>query len=85
MKRHLILFAIVTMLAVGCTDAEWSQVKGYGSKFKVTVFSGGMAVKTFTSTGKVATEEHSDGWYFTDSATGGLVRVSGTVVIEEIK
>ena len=84
MKHCLILCAVLSVL-VGCTDAEWSQVKGYGSKYKVTVFSGGTAVKTFISTGKIANDEHGNGWHFTDSVTNGLVQVSGTVVIEEVK
>lgn len=85
MKRAILTSVLLAGLMFGCTDAEWSQAKAFGSKFKVTVYSGGVAVKTYTSTGKVDTEHGSDGWYFTDQATGGLVRVSGTVLIEEIR
>jgi hypothetical protein len=33
------------------------------------------------STGRIASEEHSDGWLLMDSQTGLLVRVSGDCVI----
>ena len=36
---------------------------------------------SWISSGKVATEEGSDGYYFMDSATGKLVRISGNVII----
>lgn len=77
-------YVVVCVCALaGCTDGEMSQVTSYGSQHKITVFSGGQAVKSFTSTGKVHTEHASDGWYFRDKATGKLVRVAGTVVVEE--
>ena len=73
----------LSMLLMGCTDASVSQFTAYGSTFKVTLWSGGQAVKTWTSTGKVIAEENSDGWYFTDKATGKLVRISGDVTVEQ--
>ena len=60
-----------------------SQVNSLGSTFKVTLYSDGTAVRTWVSTGKVMTESESDGWYFTDSKTKKLVRVSGCVVVEQ--
>lgn len=81
MKR--ILWAVVLMCAIGCTDAEKSRIGSLGSKFKVTLYSNGDAVRTWQSTGKVMTETDSDGWYFTDASTNKLVRVSGSVVVEQ--
>jgi len=68
----------------GCTDAQMGQVGALGSQFKVTLYSGGQPVKTWISTGKVSTETHSDGWYFIDSVSHRLIRVSGPVVVEQL-
>ncbi len=77
------LLVAATVGVAGCTSAERSQLAALGSDHKVTVYSGGSAVREFHSSGKVLTESESDGWYFTDKVTGRLVRVSGTVVIEQ--
>lgn len=82
MKR--ILIVAVTFLA-GCTDAHWSQLGAYGSKHHVELWSGGKMVKEWTSTGKVLTEDSSDGYYFRDHDTGRLVRVTGDLVITAIE
>lgn len=75
---------VACLVNMGCTNAKMSQLSAYGSDFKVTVYSGGVPVRTYTSSGKVATEEDSDGWYFTDKETRKLVRVSGTVTVEQL-
>ena len=85
MKRFALLSVFCALVAfTGCTSASRSQFSAYGSDFKVTLYSGGQAVKTYTSSGKVLTETQSDGWYFTDKDTGKLVRVSGTVTVEQL-
>lgn len=81
MKTAILLLTMI--LVVGCTDAEMSRVNSLGSSFRVTLYSNGTAVRTWTSTGKVMTENESDGWYFTDATTKKLVRVSGSVVVEQ--
>ena len=78
-----IWLVVALMLVVGCTDAQKSQIGSLGSKFKVTLYSNGEAVREWESTGKVMAESESDGWYFTDAKTNKLVRVSGSVVIEQ--
>lgn len=48
----------------------------------VTIWSGGKAVKTYSVVnGFVNSEKESDGWFF--FVDGKLVRVSGTVTIEQ--
>jgi hypothetical protein len=68
---------------VGCTDADVSSIRSYGSAFKVTVYSGGKAVATYTSTGKIAWHESGGGCEFEDAATKKHVRIAGTIVAEE--
>ena len=83
MLKNSIILVLVLSLA-GCTNAYRAQIGGFGSNYKVTLYSGGVAVKEWRSTGKVLTEHESDGWYFMDSETGKLIRVSGQVVIEQL-
>lgn len=66
----------------GCTDATMSKMGGYGDTFTIKVL-GPDTVLVYHSTGKVISEENSDGYYFTDKATGKLVEVSGSVIIEQ--
>ena len=65
-----------------CTDAERSKIGGFGEKYRIKVL-GPDTVVVYESTGKVLSEKSSDGYYFTNAATGKLVEVSGTVIIEE--
>lgn len=83
MKQVLVLAVVaLSMMMTSCTDATMSKVGGYGDTFTVKVL-GPDTVITYHSTGKVISEEHSDGYYFTNVATGKLVEVSGTVIIEQ--
>jgi hypothetical protein len=73
------------LLLSACTDAEQAQWSSLGSRFHVTLYSAsGSIIKEWNSNGKVLTEHGSDGWYFKDAANGKLVRVSGTVVVDQV-
>jgi hypothetical protein len=80
----VMLFALLTIMAtmVSCTDAEKSKLGGYGDTFTVKVL-GPDTIITYHSTGKVISEDKSDGYYFTNAANGKLVEVSGNIIIEE--
>lgn len=80
----VMLFTLLTIMAsmVSCTDAEKSKLGGYGDTFTVKVL-GPDTVITYHSTGKVISEEKSDGYYFTNAANGKLVEVSGNIIIEQ--
>lgn len=84
MKQMMLV--VLACLALGaCTKADRAQLGGYGGTFKVTLYgANGSVIREWVSEGKVATEDHSDGWYFNDSKTNKLVRVTGTVVVEQI-
>ena len=77
----LILFCA---LFVGCTSAERAKFGAYGQQHTVQLYSGGILVRSWTSIGMVLNEENSDGYYFTDSKTGVLVRVTGDLVLTPI-
>ena len=80
----VMLFASLTIIAtmVSCTDAEKSKLGGYGDTFTVKVI-GPDTIITYHSTGKVISEQHSDGYYFTNRENGKLIEVSGNVIIEQ--
>ena len=78
------LMGALTLMAcmVSCTDATLSKVGGYGDTFTIKVL-GPDTIITYHSTGKVISEEKSDGYYFTNAANGKLGEVSGNIIIEE--
>jgi hypothetical protein len=90
MKKILLgILLIASTSLVGCGGSWDNEVTKIGADLKrvdmkITQWSGGKAVKEWTiKKGYVSTEERSDGWFFkTDD--GKLVRVSGTITIEEL-
>ena len=85
MKKILPILLLSVLLFAGCTDAGYSNAIGsLGSEHKVTLYSGGKTVGEWYSTGKVLTEERSDGYIFRDKKTKRLMRISGTAAIEQL-
>ena len=82
MKTLITLLVVATLAS--CTDAERAKFGGYGDKFKVEMYSGGQKVREWTSSGKVLSEDGSDGYYFNDADTGKLIEVAGDVVITKL-
>jgi len=83
MKQILLSSLLAVTLLSGCTSATRAKIASFGGKHKITFYSGGVAVRTWHTSGYVQNEEHSDGYYFQDDATGKLVTLSGEVVIEQ--
>ena len=73
------MLLILTLLA--CSDTEIAQLTAIGDPGHITCYSGGVVIFEGDSTGKIATEERSDGWKFMDQVSGRLIRVSGDCVI----
>jgi hypothetical protein len=82
MNKYIIA-SIITLSACSCTDAGKAKITGYGGEFRVEMFSGGQMVRSWISSGKVKSENGSDGYYFNDKATGKLIEVAGDVVITQ--
>ena len=82
LKLTLITLASISLLS--CTDAEKAKIGGYGDKHKVEMYSGGTKVREWTASGKVLSEQNSDGYYFNDEESGQLIEVSGDVVITRL-
>jgi hypothetical protein len=77
-----ILIAAATVMALtACTDAKMKQFTTIGSPGEIVCYSGTLEIYRGKSTGKIATEQGSDGWFFQEEGTGKLIRVSGACVI----
>lgn len=77
--KYIYLLLLLSLAA--CSDAERSAVSAFGKKHRVKMFSGGVVVGEWTSSGKIENESGSDGYYFKDDATGKMTTVSGDVTI----
>jgi hypothetical protein len=86
-QLFLLITAMATLVLTGCGgafDNNYNKaVNAYKTgNYTVTVWSGGKAVKTYhIKNGFVNSEKESDGWFF--FSEGKLVRLSGTVTIEQ--
>lgn len=87
MKKLLLLITVTATLALtGCgafRNSFGKMTEGLSTgNYVVTVWSGDKAVRTYQVTDSfVNTEKETDGWFF--FVKGKLVRVSGTVTIEQ--
>jgi len=85
--KKLIFTIIATLALTGCgasfKNNYGKAVNAYSSgNYIVTVWSGDKAVRTYEiKDGFVNSEKESDGWFFMHN--GKLVRISGTVTIEQ--
>ena len=79
MKRLCIL--LVVLLSCGCTDAGRGKLTALGDNAKVECWSGNVKIYEGLSTGKVSSEQNSDGYFFKDAKTGKFMEVSGNCVI----
>jgi hypothetical protein len=78
---RFIYLAILAMILSSCTDARVKHFTTLGSSGEITCYSGGKEIYKGKSTGKIASEQASDGWYFQEDITGQLILVSGDCVI----
>jgi len=83
MKKVLIIVISVLFLT-SCTDAELSKVGGLNGKHRVELYSGGVKIREWVSTGKVLNSETSDGYYFRDDSTKVNIEISGDIIITRI-
>ena len=80
MKKIFVLtLSIITL--IGCTDAQRSKLFNLGDSAKITCFSGGVFIYEGVSTGKIVSEESSDGYFFREKGSNRLMEVSGNCVI----
>lgn len=83
MKNLKLIIVLVGLISIfSCTDAERSKLGGYGDEFKIEMLNcDGTVARTWISSGKVKSEEASDGYFFKDKKTGKLIEVTGRLII----
>ena len=83
--KKLLLLPFILFFAFSCSDAQQAKRLGRGSEFRIEMLNcDGAVARSWISTGKVRSEQNSDGYYFMDKATGLLVEVTGSIIITQI-
>ncbi len=77
-------FYLLTALLVlcGCTDGVIGKLKSYGKGAHIICYSGGKEIYKGESTGKVLSEQNSDGYYFVDKRTGAMMEIAADCVFK---
>lgn len=81
MKLGILALVLAVFSFSGCADGARAKIMAIGSPGEISCYSGGELFYHGFSTGKIATETSSDGWYFMEKGTNNLIRVSGACVI----
>jgi NADH:ubiquinone oxidoreductase subunit 2 (subunit N) len=91
-SNNLFIFISLMILSINSyafnlfSDAGTAKYAALGRSHHVMCYSGIAKIYDGYSTGKVMSEEHSDGYYFVDKATGNLIEVSANCIfITELK
>ena len=83
--KKLLFISFILFFAFSCSDAQKARREGRGSEFRIEMLNcDGAVARSWISTGKVRSEQNSDGYYFMDKATGLLVEVTGNIIITQI-
>ena len=86
MKRIILtVFASSILMLTSCTDATMAKFGGLGDEFQVEMMNcDGTIARSWISSGKVQSEESSDGYYFKDKESGKLIEVTGRIIITKL-
>lgn len=79
--NSVLIFLFSCFGGFACTDAERAKYGSIGSEHSVECYSGGKLIYKGVATGKVLSEETSDGYYFFDKANDKLTEVSADCII----
>jgi hypothetical protein len=80
--KKVFLLVILMITLISCRDSTVAQYAALGEDSRIELVNAdGSVTHSWISSGKVKTEESSDGYYFMDRATEKLVRVTGNVII----
>mgnify|MGYP001342397082 CR=1 FL=1 len=83
--KKLILAGSFILLFYACTDAKKAKMGGFGSKFQIEMLNcDGSVARTWISSGKVSSEQNSDGYYFMEEGSNKLIEVTGRLIITKI-
>lgn len=76
-----VLILLAMFVSIGCTDATFDKYANLGNSAHITCFSGNIIIYDGFSTGKILSEDKSDGYFFRDKSNGKLMEVSGNCII----
>ena len=76
------IFVVLALLSFGCTDAKFGKFTNFGNSASIKCYSGGQVVYDGEFTGKVISEQNSDGYFFKEKSSGQFVEVSGNCTIK---
>ena len=80
--KKVFLLVILMITLISCDDSTRAQYGAVGEDSKIELVNAdGSVTHSWISSGKVRTEETSDGYYFMDRTTEKLIRVSGNLII----
>ena len=83
--KKLLLASSFILLFYACTDAKKAKMGGFGSQFQIEMLNcDGSVARTWISSGKVSSEQNSDGYYFMEEGTNKLIEVTGRLIITKI-
>ena len=83
--KNLLILAFSLLFTFSCSDAIKAKIKGSGSEFSIEMINcDGSIAKTWISSGKVSSEQDSDGYYFMEKETGKLIEVTGRLIITKL-
>lgn len=70
---------MITLMS--CTDATQAKWGSLNDPHKIEVIGCDSIIRTYYSTGKVISEQNSDGYFFMDATSKQLIEISGNVII----
>lgn len=76
-----IVTLIMSLFLSACSDAERGKIEAIGQSGHIECWSAGVKYYDGDSTGKIMSEEHTDGWFFVEKGSNQLIRLSGPCVI----
>lgn len=80
---NLFFFAgFLFLMLVGCSDAERGRMTTLGSAAEITCYSGGQAVFTDKSTGRVETDSKGAGVYYKSAISGNFVHTYADCIVQ---
>ena len=83
--KNLLFVCSLMLFIYACTDAKKAKIGGFGSKFQIEMLNcDGSVARTWISSGKVSSEQNSDGYYFMEEGTDKLIEVTGRLIITKI-
>ena len=82
MKLYLLTALLILS---GCTDGLIGKIKSYGNEADIICYSGGKIIYKGESTGKILSEQNSDGYYFVDKKSGTMMEITADCVFKYSK